>query len=567
MIERRQWSPKWSIAMLGAVLVPAVSAIWLVPWFVTQDGPAHVYNAQILVASIGSGGVIESLSPWHDVFTVRWQPIPNWSGSLLLAALVAYLPEWLADRIMTSATLVGFASAILWLRYRVAGARGLPVAALISALLSLNMAWLFGFASFMLGACLFPITLGVWWPGRDRLSPARLATLGALLTLGYFSHLVSLGLTVLGLVCLSITAPFAEGEEDRGQKRFSRLARTCTSFIPVIVLGLWYLRIATHRAPMQPVWTHLADLWSVRAWIARLEWVDPLSLAIRDGLPFTDREGLGYVVCAPVVWLSVALLFWTCALVKAWWQQPVKRGRQGWLVLAVSLIVAGIIGPDSMGEAHGDYLPQRIVLLGLVAGVPIFDVDLSRWWGRVTIVALSAALLLQSAIVWDYALYSDRTAGQIIGSRDAIDDGQRVVAVLTSTRSRFRANPLLHAVNWLGVGTGNVIWNNYETLHYYFPVQFRPGLDRPRPDDLEWVSLHDDPSETVARVHAWETLLAEHAASIDVIVCWKRDPGLDAITARWFDRSESRGDVQIFRKKPARDEGLPGPNSTMPMAH
>ena len=24
----------------------------------------------------------------------------------------------------------------------------------------MNMAWLFGFASFMLGACLFPITLG-----------------------------------------------------------------------------------------------------------------------------------------------------------------------------------------------------------------------------------------------------------------------------------------------------------------------------------------------------------------------------------------------------------------------
>ena len=39
------------------------------------------------------------------------------------------------------------------------------------------------------------------------------------------------------------------------------------------------------------------------------------------------------------------------------------------------------LGPDSLGEAHGDYLPQRIVLLGLVALVPIFDIDLSRWAG------------------------------------------------------------------------------------------------------------------------------------------------------------------------------------------
>ena len=76
---------------------------------------------------------------------------------------------------MTSVTMVGFAAAILWLRWRVAGGRGLHVAALMAALLSMNMAWLFGFTSFMLGACLFPITLGRLVAGRDRLSLPRLA--------------------------------------------------------------------------------------------------------------------------------------------------------------------------------------------------------------------------------------------------------------------------------------------------------------------------------------------------------------------------------------------------------
>ena len=32
-------------------LLAPLSAIWVVPWFVTQDGPAHVYNAQILAES------------------------------------------------------------------------------------------------------------------------------------------------------------------------------------------------------------------------------------------------------------------------------------------------------------------------------------------------------------------------------------------------------------------------------------------------------------------------------------------------------------------------------------
>src|SRR5262249_30764980 len=120
---------------------------------------------------------------------------------------------------------------------------------------------------------------------------------------------------------------------------------------------------------------------------------------------------------------------------------------------------------------------------------------------------------------------------------------------LVSTRSRFRANPLLHAANWLGVGNGNVIWNNYETQHYYFPVQFRHGIDRPFPGDLERISLLEDPRESRERGRAWAQLLAKNAESIDVVVVWKTDAALESITERWFERVDRRGDVQIFRRR------------------
>ena len=231
-------------------LAPAVAAIWLVPWFVTQDGPAHVYNAEILASSVGG---FDRTSPWHDVYTVRWQPIPNWAGPVTLAALVAWLPAWVADRIMTSVTLVGFALAILWLRWRVAGGRDLSIAAILASILSMNMAWLFGFTSFMLGACLFPITLGVWWPGRDRLSAAssggaRCASDARLL--------------------LSPREPWADRRRAywcsrwrlrrcrmgrvRLRQRLTRLALTCLTFLPVIILGICYMRIATGRRTNRP---------------------------------------------------------------------------------------------------------------------------------------------------------------------------------------------------------------------------------------------------------------------------------------------------------------------------
>jgi len=559
----------WSggLAVLLIALAPAVAAVWTTPWFVTQDGPAHVYNAQILAWSFNPQ------SPFRSVYSIKWQPIPNWAGHLALAGLVAACPAWVADRIMTTVTLVGFAAATLWLRWRVAGVSGMRVAALLAALLAMNMAWLFGFSSFLLGACLFPITLGIWWPGRDRSGVARIAALSALLILGYFCHLVSLGLTVLALVVLSVLGSPPDGSERPWRCRLARLARTSVSVVPLLVLGFFYVQIARRGGPMHPVWENLSSPLSPLAWVKRLGWADPLTLAIKNGLPFTERFGQEFVLFAPAAWLGVALVFWWYGRINA---GPVARApqpaaedidrqgspyltvaatrddRQGWIIVAALLFVGGVVGPDSLGAAHGEYLPQRLVLLGFVALVPVFDVNPARWPGLITTIALVAAVILQSAIVWDYALYSDRTAGQIIRTGDLVGRDQRIVTLLVTTSGRFRANPLLHAENWLGVDTGNVVWNNYETLHYYFPVQFKAGIERPHPGDLELVSLHEKPAEKAARLRDWEKILSRYADSIDVVLVWKSDKRLDGITKRWFDLADRRGDVQVYRRRRSR---------------
>ena len=544
---------KWGLGILVVALTPALAAIWTVPWFVTQDGSAHVYNAQIL-ASSGDPG-----SPLRDVYTIQWRPIPNWVGHLVLASLVATLPAWSADRIMISITLISFAASILWLRHRVAGTRHVPAAALLAALLAMNITWLFGFTSFLLGACLFAITLGFWWPKRDHLRLGRIAGLSALLVLGYFCHLVSLGLTVVGLVVLAVASPLPEGPApSRWRRRFARLGPLAASFLPLIPLGLFYLRLAQRAGPLNPLWENLADPLTLASWKARLGWADPLTLATKDSLPLTERVSRVFLVFAPVAWLGAALLTWGLAAASARLMRRTVRpsgaaDRRGWLSLATLLIVWGVVGPDALGPDHGAYLPQRVVLCGLVALVAVVDIDLRRWSGRAAAAGLVWAVILQSAIIWDYALYCDRTAGQIIRARDAVGCNHRVVVLPARIRSRFRANPLLHAGNWLGVDSGNVVWNNYETRHYYFPVQFRPGIDRPHPDELEHVAIHDDPGQAADRSRDWERILARHGDAIDRLVVYKSDPRLDAITQRWFSLVERRGDVRIFARNPGRD--------------
>ena len=330
---------------------------------------------------------------------------------------------------------------------------------------------------------------------------------------------MSLGLTAFGLVVLDGMTP--------GRDRRGRAAATVLGLLPMFPLGWMYLGLTRKGGGgMAPEWGHLSEPFSPRAWVAQLSWADPISLARKDLLAF-----------APVLWLAAGLVVAS------------RRGgaglaseRRGWWVLAGFLLVGGVLGPDTMGASHGHYLPQRVVLLGLAALVPVLRFE------TVGTVLITVALGLQSATVWDYARASERTAGRLWKAVGAVGTGQRVAALLIDTRTPFRANPLLHADCALGVGTGNVIWGDYETRFYYFPVHVVAGLDHPDPAELEWIALHGSAADSAERARRWGALLERHHGAIDRVVVWGRDAELDARTTRWFVASHEDGPVRVFRR-------------------
>lgn len=519
----------------GAAILPALAAIWAFPRFVTQDGPAHVYNAVILADALRA----DSGSPLRAAYAVRWEPLPNWAGHLATLGLVEILPAGAVDRAMATLTMLGLAGAAAWLRWRVAGWRGMALAGPLAALLAMNVAWLFGFSSFLLGACLFPITLGVWWASRDDMGPGRASGLAALMVLGYFCHPVSLGLTVVGLIVLAAATP------NQGS-RARRWGWTLAGLTPLIPLGVVYRAIMSRAGEgIRPIWGHLDDPLSARAWLAQVGWVDPISLGAKVFAPFVDRPWIGFAGLAPVFWVGGALGLWSFATLSR--RDPTRRG---WLALAAILILGGLACPDTLGPSHGNYLPQRVVLLGLVALLPALELDGSRKVVRLGAGALAVALALQTAFVWDYARTADRLAGAFLRPGPHVGHGQRVATLLVGIKGKFRANPLLHVDNLLGAEGRNVVWSNYETRHYYFPVQFRPGLARPDAGEFEAIALLEDPRDAADRAGRWARLLEEHRGRIDVVVAWGSDPALDAETARWFEPVYADRAVRVLARRP-----------------
>jgi hypothetical protein len=517
---------------LVLALAPALAAIAWVPEFVTQDGPAHLDNARILNASLRPD------SPFAGTFEVAWQPLPNWSGHLSTMALVAFLPPDLAGRLIAAITMVLFAASLVWLRWVVAGPRGLASASILAALLALNVTWLLGFTSFLLGAALMPATLALWWGGREWFGPGRALALAAMLVLGYFSHPISLGLTVVGLAILAVMTP--------GMDPLRRGAWTSASLIPLVPLGLAYRSMTRSGGALEPTWEQLANPWSIRSWVGQLGWVDPLSLAAKTFRPFGTTAWAGNGLVAPAFWVVLAVVL----LAASTWRRRASE-RRGWLVLAVLLLLGGLLGPDTLGVKHGHYLPQRVALLGLSALVPWLDFGTDRWSTRLAAACLGFAMAVQSAFVWDYAFDCRDRVGALLKAGPAIGPHRRVGTLLVGIKGRFRSNPMLHADCLFGATLDDVVWNNYETAHYYFPVKVRPGLDHPPALVFEKIALLDAPGQAEERARSWEGLLLEHGRSIDVILEWGAgaDPGLDAINAREFEPRFRDGPVRVWSRR------------------
>ena len=79
--------------LISLLLLVHLLPIWIVKYFPTQDGPSHIYNAQLF-------------KEYHDhqnfrirdVYQLNWTPFPNWTTHLLMAMLMYIFPPWFAKR-------------------------------------------------------------------------------------------------------------------------------------------------------------------------------------------------------------------------------------------------------------------------------------------------------------------------------------------------------------------------------------------------------------------------------------------------------------------------------------
>ena len=535
--------------VFGLLALPVLAAIWWVPWFVTQDGPSHLHNAQIMAA------LLKPSSPLKEWYTLHWFPLPNLAGHLSLMGLMAVLSARTADRVMMSVTFVGLSGSILWLRWQVAGPKRITLLIPLAVIIALNWMWLLGFYSFLLGACLFPMTLGIWWAGREQMGPQRALVLAGLLVVGYLCHLVSLALTIVSLMVLASITP--------GPNRGRRWLWTLISFTPLIPLGVVYYQLMHANGAVQPDWRHL-NPWSPRSWLKYVMSADFLTLSHRKTFPFVEQTSSWFGLLSPRTLVAVALAVLVAGTIFARMRKDGSAfpTRHAWTVLTLLLLIGWLVGPTNFGVAHGDYLRERILLFGLMTLVPVLELDSTRVASRVSAAVLIVAVVIQSAFVWEYALCSDAIVADFLQAKPYVGTGRRAAILqlgpieglpAAARRMRVHSYPSLGGV--LAIDTGNLVWNNYEAHYYYFPVKFRQNFtpcynNRGPTQDYDFLFI--DPHEsTLERARRWSCRINQSHQEIDVLVVRGADVALDTITHQWYGPEPvfERGNVRVFQHR------------------
>jgi hypothetical protein len=221
-------------------LVPVLS----VEYFLTLDGPAHLYNSNLInILLTGKSELVSQYLMFNE------QPVPNWTGHLILSMFNAVLPGIAAEKIFLCLYVAG-----LPLAFRAFVKKISPGNCLLSYLIfpfTYSFILYLGFYNFLIGVLFMFITLTYWLRNSDRLNVLRFVILFLLITATYFSHIYAFGIMLLLMAIHTAFRTITEWMGPNGSLRPALLASLKRGIwllgASALTLVLFYLYIKQER--------------------------------------------------------------------------------------------------------------------------------------------------------------------------------------------------------------------------------------------------------------------------------------------------------------------------------
>lgn len=439
MVKKSNW--EWEQGFFFIILLLHCLPILLLTPFVTLDGPAHLYNAHLMLEVLfGKTTVI------HSFFEFNTFPEPNWTGHFLLALFQTVIPIFWAEKVLL--ILIFFLSAYGYRKLiLLIHADSVYLSWMIFPFL-FNFPFLLGFFNFAFAMALLPWWME-WWlkSHHGGLTVKNGFYVSLFFMMLYFSHLVIFLLAGLsaGIISLLRTPRWAL------KNRYKQLLYLFIVSSPGLFLSFLFVFIFGTEG--------------YRGEISYLPW-SQLLIDIVYSRMFIVYDYASEKVVTLVYSLFIILLT-LLALRNSTWNSITKSFA--WICASSFLLIFLI--PDSL--ASGGILSVRLVQW--------FFMTWAIWICTLKIPRKMTIFAALMSVGFSFGMMKIHWRVQ----QELNSDAKQFIAASAHIQPNSIVLPLNYSANWmhsnmssyLGAMKDVVVLDNYEATQHHFPLVWKKNMD------------------------------------------------------------------------------------------
>ncbi len=494
--QRINWKrTEWVLValLLGLALWP----VWANAFFLTNDGPCHLYNARILRDML-LGNDSAFYAEW---FTLNPNIEPNWLNHFLLTVFQLVFPPVFSEKLFLTLYILGFVFAFRYLARSIYPANGAFL--LVAMPFLFHKVFLMGFFNYSASVILFFVLVGFWLRNFEKEGWRWRMVLGTLMLVLGLSHPVSYAMA-MGTIFFHWVGQFLAGvmRADRGVKlkALALLAlKTILAALPsLMLLGSFILRKGTDSIASQAKpQTIFEDFVQLRALIlfhpGETTWPIVLSILIAVmlmvGLFSLSRQSKGHTGILLMLGTTLVVYFFQPAVVAGVGIMPERLQIYPYLIAIIWLAC----------RPWPTWMLRSAALIGfLVAGI-LFSIRLPNYAN--TSLAVEEFVSVQphmrphsTVLMLDYA-----PEGRYPNEGPLLSD---------------EAYIFMHIAEYLGALQPHIILNNYEANTHWFPLRWNPDKD-------PYVHLGEGPGfEGWLPTVNFEKFRMETGKDVDYVITW-----------------------------------------------
>lgn len=427
-IIKSKVSPQNGFLIFFIFLIVHLLPLFSVDVLLTLDGPSHLYNAKLFNELLLGN---ESIS---ELYQINSELVPNYIGHLILSLLLWLSTPILALKVLHIIYVVGIAFAFRKLVLQLNPENG-KMSVLIFPLIY-STPFMSGFYNFSLALILLLFTLYFWFKNQNHKTTLFYIQLSVLLLLTYLSHSFTFAVLCLSLAVIIIT-----------QKGFRNFKFWVLDGLKVFAAALIPIALAvSFTVSREANYSYLTseELWSQ---ITSFKFI------------YTYHNESSFWVLSYVIFSLIGSVLF--------------KKKQNLALIYVALILFGLyfVLPDGVGYAS--VFSIRTLMLSLLILMLWLAVQKrNRFIQYLIIGMLFFYQAHRMTELKEWSVDKHNKAKEIIALGNVIPANSIIKPIRALNTWQY-----FHLSNFLGVKKPQVILENYEAAHDYFPIKWKNNLE------------------------------------------------------------------------------------------